>query len=60
MNLAQIEAVKIIGNEAIKTMAAAQGATIEQVKQAIELGNEIACAQFQKLVCAGAIAAASL
>jgi len=50
MNQAQIELAKIIGDEAIATIAKAQGATIEEVTTAIQEGNKVVTDQFKKLI----------
>jgi len=48
-----IETLKIITEEAIKTIAAAHSTTIENVKLALESGQEVACKEFQKLCVIG-------
>ena len=53
LNDMNIETLKIITNEAIKTIAAAHNTTIENVKLALESGQEIVCKEFQKLCVIG-------
>ena len=53
-------AMKIITDTAIEKIATTQGATIEEVKAAIEQGNEVACQMFQKLFLVGVKQVASL
>lgn len=48
-----IETLKIITDEAIKTIAAAHNTTVENVKLALENGQEIVCKEFQKLCVIG-------
>ena len=49
----KIETLKIITEEAIKTIAAAHNTTIEITRFAIESGQEVACKEFQKLCVIG-------